>query len=193
MLIGVVGTFAAGKDTVAEYLVEKGFSHYSTGDLVRAYITDNQLGGLDRDNLRKIATKLRAEKGTGILVEMALADQSRPMVISGIRNPGEVNALKKAGGTLIAVDAPIERRYAWAKARGRLDDVVTSEDFKRQEAAEETDNPAAPQITAVIALADFDVANDGSLADLHQKIDTVLEHLEAPVKSVNEQQQSQKG
>lgn len=32
MIIGITGTFAAGKDTVADYLKEKGFEHFSLGE-----------------------------------------------------------------------------------------------------------------------------------------------------------------
>ncbi len=35
MILGITGTFAAGKDTVAEYLKTKGFSVFSLSDAIR--------------------------------------------------------------------------------------------------------------------------------------------------------------
>ncbi|HSH31675.1 MAG TPA: hypothetical protein VK963_03365 [Candidatus Saccharimonadales bacterium] len=175
MIIGVCGTFAAGKDAVAEYLATKGFLHVSTGDLLRAYIQKHQLGSLERDNLRIVANKIRAEKGGGYFAELALGRTRQPLVVSGIRTVGEVAALRQAGGHLIAVDAPINRRYQWAKGRGRLDHVTSVDDFKRQELAEEGHSPTDSQITIVISMANFNIANDGTLEQLHAKIDEVLE------------------
>lgn len=177
MIIGVVGTFAAGKDTVARYLEELGFNHISSGDVVRQYILDNDLGGLERDNLRIVANRVRAERGSEFFVREALKSSERPLAISGLRTSGEIEAVKDQGGIIIAVDAPINRRYEWAKARGRVDDSITPEKFKELEMAEESDKTTDCQISTVMSMRDFDVANDGSLAELHSQIDEVLKRM----------------
>ena len=38
MIVGVTGFFAAGKDTVAEILQERGFRHVSLSDIIREEI-----------------------------------------------------------------------------------------------------------------------------------------------------------
>ena len=35
MIIGITGSYASGKDTVASILQEKGFIHYSLSDILR--------------------------------------------------------------------------------------------------------------------------------------------------------------
>ena len=177
MIIGVCGTFAAGKDTVAEYIESKGFTHVSSGDVVRQYIRDNNLGGLDRDNLRHVANSTRAEKGGDFFVRHAIETGPRPLVISGLRSSEEVAAVKKEGGVIIGVDAPVTRRYNWAKSRGRIDDSITEEKFKEQELAEESDKPTDCQITVVMGMADYDIANDGTLEELYANVDEVLKRL----------------
>lgn len=177
MIIGVVGTLASGKDSVAEYLArDKGFTHVSTADLLRDYIRDNGLGGLDRDNLRMVANRLRTEQGGDFLVKLALSRPERPIALTAMRSPVEVQAIHEAGGHVIAVDAPVTQRYAWARARGRIDDAVTEEQFKEQEEAEIVNtDPNHQQITAVIAMADFNIANDSTLEELYRKVDVILE------------------
>lgn len=177
MIIGVVGTFAAGKDAVADYIASKGFTHVSSGDVVRQYIRDNNLGGLDRDNLRKVANSTRAEKGGDFFIRHALDSAPRPLVISGLRSSIEIEAVKREGGVIIGVDAPVSRRYGWAKSRGRIDDSITEEKFKQQELAEESDKPTDCQITVVMGMADYDIANDGTLEQLQAKIDDVLKRI----------------
>ncbi len=176
MIIGLVGTFASGKDTVAEYLeAKKGFEHYSTGDLIREYIKEHNAGGLDRKNLQDVGNELRAKYGSGFLVELAIKRGKPPLAISGIRSTGEAQAVYDAGGFLIAFDAPLERRYAWTKSRGRIDDAMTEAEFAAQEGREiSSDDPNHQNITAVIAMASYDIANDGTLDELFAKVDEVL-------------------
>lgn len=174
VVIGVVGTFASGKDTVAAYLANRGYNHVSSGDVLRRYIVDNNLGSLERDNLRLVANKTRAEKGADFFVRDAVEKWPRPLVVSGLRSSGEVEAIKREKGVIIAVDAPVTRRYNWAKARQRIDDNITEEKFKDQELAEESDKPTDCQISVVMSMADFNISNDGSLEQLHGQIDDVL-------------------
>lgn len=176
MIIGVAGTHASGKDVVARYLAEhRGFFHISTGDIFRDYIRKNNLGDPTRDLLHVVANQVRTELGADWSVRQAMANGQRPLVVSGIRNPVEATTLKAAGGFIIAVDAPIESRFKWFAARGRVDDDVTAERFKEQEAAEFSHaDPNGQRLGDVLAIADFDIANDGSLQDLHDKIDQIL-------------------
>jgi dephospho-CoA kinase len=177
MIIGVCGTFASGKDTVAEYIESKGFTHVSSGDAIRQYVRDNNLGGLDRDNLRLVANETRAEKGGDFFIRHAIASSPRPLVLSGLRSPLEIEAVKKEGGIIIGVDAPVTQRYQWAKDRGRIDDGITEAKFKGQEQAEETNQKTGQQITVVMGMADYDIANDGTLEELYTKVDEVLARL----------------
>ena len=157
-LIGIAGTFASGKDTVAEFLVRDfGYTHVSTGDMVRKVATE-KYGSIERPVLVKTATELRYENGAGALVSEALKE-ARPLVITGIRSLGEAKALKAAGGTLLFVDAPIAVRYERVKSRARDNEtLLTLEQFQ---ANEEKEMYAGPNDE------DFNIRGIGEMADIH--------------------------
>jgi len=179
LIIGLTGTFSSGKDTVADYLVKKGFFHLSLSDIVREEC--QKIGRYNsRDDLIKTANELRQKHGSGILAKMAL-ERTRgkeKIVISSIRNPGEVEELKRAGiFFLLAIDAPIELRYERAKKRGKIDDWVTFEKFKAQEEFERKGNEFQQQLDKVITLADFKSINDSTLEELYRKVDNILKEI----------------
>ena len=177
MIIGLVGTFAAGKDTAAEYLVKKyGFKHVSTGNIVRKLVRTNDWGDLGRENLQRVGNKLRREHGEGYLVEVAL-QEAPPLVVSGMRNPMEVQTLKEHGEVVISIDAPINQRWERAKARQRIDDALTVEEFVQQQKVEESPDPKAQNITSVIAMSDYSISNEGTLSQLEQQLDEILTRL----------------
>lgn len=135
-IIGIAGTFASGKDTVAHQLVaDHGYTHVSTGDMVRK-VAMEKYGSIERPVLFKTATELRYAFGAGALVLEALKE-ARPTVISGIRTLGEAKALLEAGGTLLYIDAPVEVRYERVKSRNRdAETELTLEQFKANEEKE---------------------------------------------------------
>ena len=157
-LIGIAGTFASGKDTVAEFLVRDfGYTHVSTGDIGRK-IAMEKYGSIERPILRKNAAELRYERGAGVLVEEALK-APRPLVITGIRSLGEAKTLKAAGGTLLFIDAPIEVRYERIKSRARDNETqLTLDEFR---ANEEKEMYAGPNDE------DFNIRGIGEMADIH--------------------------
>lgn len=178
-IIGLVGEPSSGKDTAAAYLVgTHGFIHISTGDLVRAYILENNLGETTRPLLQQVSTKLRQEHGNGYLAELALKETAPKLVVSGLRNLGEVEVVKAAGGKVLALSAPLEQRYRWAVERGRVGDKLTLAEFKRQQAVEEvSQTTGAQQVKAVIAAADHHISNEGTLEQLHHQIDQFLQQI----------------
>lgn len=135
-LIGISGTFASGKDTVAEFLASDfGYTHISTGDMVRK-IAQARHGSIERPVLLETAAELRRIEGAGALVIEALKEP-RPLVITGIRALGEAKALQQAGGTLLFINAPIEIRYTRMKSRSRDNETaLTLQEFTRHEARE---------------------------------------------------------
>ena len=173
--LGVVGQPSSGKDTVAEYIREHyGFTHLSTGDIIRKYVQDNNLGELTRPLLRDVGNQLRKEHGSDYLVQLALKDSHPRLIISGIRSVGEAETLKKNGGKLINIDVPIEKRYEWATARRRDTDHISFEEFKNQQLAEETNDTYAQNVQLVIPMADYTLENFGTLEELYKKIDELM-------------------
>lgn len=156
-LIGIAGSFASGKDTIAHALeADYGFTHVSTGDMVRE-AARRERGSIERPVLFEVANDHRHRDGAGVFVEHALV-KSRPLVITGIRSLGEAKALKSAGGILLFIDAPPEVRYERMKARHRdAETELSLEQFEANEQKEwhsgETD-------------ADFNLRDVKAMADV---------------------------
>ena len=156
-LIGVAGSFASGKDTIAHALeADYGFTHVSTGDMVRE-VAQRERGSVERPVLFEVANEHRHRDGAGVFVDHALK-KPRPLVITGIRSLGEAKALKAAGGKLLFIDAPAEVRYERMRARHRdAETELTLEQFEANEAKEwhagETD-------------ADFNLRDIKAMADV---------------------------
>ncbi len=82
------------------------------------------------------------------------------------------------GFVLLGVDAPIALRFERASRRSRIGDGTTLEEFARKEALENSNDPAAQQLTQTLALADVVVPNDGTLEELRARVAAAL-HIEA--------------
>ncbi len=135
-IIGLAGTFASGKDTIAHHLVDDfGYTHVSTGDMVRK-VAQEKYGSIERPILRTTAEEFRYSHGAGAFVLEGLKE-ALPIVISGIRTLGEAKALLQSGGTLVFVDAPVEIRYERVKSRNRDKETeLTLEEFRVNEEKE---------------------------------------------------------
>ncbi|NCU30649.1 hypothetical protein EOL73_03330 [Candidatus Saccharibacteria bacterium] len=162
-IIGITGTFASGKDTIAEYLVKDfGYTHVSTNDFVREAAM-KEYGSIERPILNKVATEHRKKDGPGVFVEMGL-DKPHPLVFTGIRSLGEAKIVKKHSGVMIYVDAPLEMRYERVTARVRDGEAhISLEEFKEREEKEMYAGPTD---------ADFNIRGIGEMSDI--KIDNVM-------------------
>jgi len=180
MLIGLTGRNAAGKGTVAEYLKERSFYYESLSDAIR---DEAKMCGreLTRENLISIGNELRQKLGAGVLAERILGklEQDKNYVIDSIRNPEEALALKKRGNFfLVCVEASAKKRFERIKKRGREKDPKTVGEFSKLEKMEaKSSDPASQQLEATIALADKRVVNDGTIEQLHRRVESMLREL----------------
>ena len=175
LTLGLVGKPCSGKDTVAAYLTERyGFAHVSTGDLVRFYIAEHNLGEPDRVLARNVANRMREENGADYLVRLALANETPLLVVSGIRAIAEAEAVQEVG-KIVCVNASVELRFERMQGRGRASDNITLAQFREQEAAEDANSSESAQnVLQVMALADHSVDNQGDLEHLQAQIDVLL-------------------
>lgn len=181
MIIGITGTLGAGKGAVVSYLVqEKNFKHYSARKYFGERMKEEGIP-IDRDTMADFANQLRKEHGPRYLFDelytQAVA-QGGNAVIESIRTVGEAEALKERGGILLSVDAPQEVRFSRIQGRGSTLDRVSFEEFKEQEAREmNSTDPNKQNISGVMRMADAAIINEGSLTELHQKMNACLETL----------------
>jgi dephospho-CoA kinase len=182
IIIGVTGTLGAGKSIVVEYLVKKkGFAHFSVRDFLLREIRKQGLPE-DRDSMFDVANSLRAAHSPSYIVdrlfEMARAEE-RNCVIESIRSPGEIISLRRKGTFyLFAVDAQPVIRYQRILTRNSETDRVTFEGFLEDERREMTSSdPNHQNLRKCIDMADVVLMNDGTIEELHQKIETALKGL----------------
>ncbi len=180
--IGVTGTLGSGKDTLAAYLVSKGFEHISLSDLIREELKKNNRE-ITRDNLVKEGNEMREREGNGVLAKRAIerTNEEKNYVVTSVRNPLEVKTLAGSGKfVLLSVDAPAELRFERIIARGRKEkDAKTFEEFKEIEDREMmSDNKSSQQIRACMNMAKFTIVNDSDVDTYFKKIDDLMPHLE---------------
>ena len=173
-IIGLTGTNGAGKGEVAAYLIGKGYTYFSLSDLVREELRKKEKE-VTRSNLIKMGTELREKFGPDILAKRIMKKVKHRAVIDSIRNPSEVKYPRKHEDfILLAIDAPVELRYERAIKRGRIESASTLEEFIEKEEEEMTDYEKGQQLLNCMKMADHTLINDGSLEDLHKKLEELL-------------------
>jgi len=182
-VIGVTGPNAAGKGEVSAYLGTLGFALHSLSDIVREEAAALGLPP-EREHLIRVGTMLRERGGASVLAERLLPRLGDRDVVDSIRNPAEVQALRRIPEfVLIGVHAPAELRFARSRLRARPGDPGTFESFLARERQENSENPAGQQLLATFALADRIVENDAGLDALHAKMDELIRSLGATTRA----------
>ncbi|OPZ11881.1 MAG: hypothetical protein BWZ10_02150 [candidate division BRC1 bacterium ADurb.BinA364] len=181
MIVGVTGLFCAGKDTFAAMLEKRSFAHISLSDMIRDEILRR---GQEITHERTVAVgnELRRRFGPNVLAEMALRRLEPTMntVVTSIRNPGEVAALRRAPDfAMVFIDAAPQARFERSARRGRAGDF---RDWGAFEAAEReqmaSDDPAAQQLAACRDLADLRLSNDSTLEEFEAKTVEALQRIQ---------------
>jgi dephospho-CoA kinase len=189
-IIGVAGTAAAGKDTVAELLCRLfQMQNLSSGDVVRAvtrhvYHLPPDFNPV-RDQLYEVANYMRNEIDPAAIVKLCVLEAQAMniprAVISGLRSMGEAEAIRHAGGVIIGVDADPHVRYERINSRARdAESQKTLEEFLKQDEYENrglSDSGPARGIRSIIESADLIISNAGSLEELELE----LQHSVAPL------------
>lgn len=177
-IIGVAGTAGAGKDTVSDLLCELfGFTNVSTSEAVRAVTRHVYSLPADfnpiRDQLYEVANFLRSID-PAFMVKLAIFQGEQQghsrILVSGLRSMGEADAVRAAGGTILAVDADVRTRYERIYMRGRDSEAQkTFEQFLEHDSYENKGLAAegpARGIQYIIDSADVTIANGGSMDEL---------------------------
>lgn len=180
MIIGITGTLGAGKTTTANYLKSRGFEHYSVRNFIAKEVKKRGLP-INRDTLVDIGNVLRAEHGPEFIV-LSLSKEAKrkdgDAVIESIRAVGEAVELQKDGAFLLAVNANPRLRYERSKLESNATAPESFEKFVEQEEREMfSPDPTKQNIAAVMLRADYQILNNGTIADLENQIDAALVHL----------------
>lgn len=189
MIIGVTGKICSGKDTFADYLIDKGFSVICLSDLLRDELRRKKKD-ITRDNLRSIGNELRAQYGSWILAKraMEIMKEGKNYVVTSIRNPSEIDFLnKRKDFVLINVHCTQKIRYNRIIKRigtkVKEDGVFKSfKQFQRFEMIEEDNNPNNQQLHLCAKKAKVVISNNSKKRDFEKRIDKFLTNWEDKLK-----------
>ena len=185
MIIGLTGENCSGKGMVADYLQKKSFYFYSLSDVIREELTSKGTE-ITRDALIKEGNNLRQKYGSSVLAVKTTAklQTDKNYIIDSIRNPAEVNELKKLTRfVLLKILSDPENRFERMKERNREGDPKTLKEFLRVEELEASNqNSAKQQLTACMKLADKTIVNDDQPENLYKKVDQLLQELQVEKK-----------
>ena len=183
MIIGLVGTIASGKGTVADYFCKRGFYYYRLSDVLRKKLKEEEKE-ITRTSLQDKGNELRKKLGNAALAKEAIKEfqdsKVENFVIDGIRNPGEVEELRKVRNFfLIGIDAPVEIRFKRAKERGRESATqsykVFLEEDKRDKGLNEPKN--GQSVSRCLKKANYVIINNKGLEELNEKIEKVYSNI----------------
>ena len=174
-LIGLTGTNGAGKGEAAAYFATKGYAYFSLSDVIRDELRERGETP-SRDNMIRAGNELRERFGPDVLARrtMAKVGGGERAVIDSIRNVQEIAFLRRQEGfVLLAIDAPLETRFARVGVRGRDESAGDLEAFRKKEEEERAGGASAQQIEACMAAADRIVINDGTIPEFRRKLEEV--------------------
>jgi len=159
MIIGLTGPMASGKSTVVDALKSQGFRHFTLSDIVREECAEHGKE-ITRDNLMATGQSLREEFGAGVLAMRALdkVDEISNWIIDGIRNPAEVQELRKHPNfVLIANTTPEDLIVSRILSRKRSDDTMDKAAIRAKLRREmgKGEPPEGQQVAKCIDMADY--------------------------------------
>lgn len=185
LMIGIVGPLASGKGAVAEYLKGTyGFVSFSLSYIVHEEARNQGLKDYSRQDLQDIGNNLRVQFGDQVLAERALEkfekDGIKLIVIEGIRNPGEVNYLKKHPHFyLLSVNAEMKVRFSRLSFRNKPWDPRNWKEFLKVSRRDlgKNENKSGQQVQKCMNMADYKISNNKDLATVYKQMERVIFHI----------------
>lgn len=178
MFVVITGTIGAGKDTVANHLKEEHDFVFASGSQIISSETKKRGLEVNRENMHKVANDLRANSSAGTVgLTIEKVHKAEKKVIGFLRSKNSVLYIREyePEAIILGIDAPLEIRYQRTQERNEHKDKMTFDEFKKFEAQEMiSGNPDKQNISYCLEHADYTIKNNGSLKDLHQKVDQVL-------------------
>ena len=194
VVVGVVGPIASGKGELVKTLETKDFARYSLSERIREELVKQGFEET-RENLQDMGDKLRQRYGDDALVLSTLEKVSKSgkrVVIESIRNPAEIVSLRQyLDAFILGISASQEKRFEHILARGRDGDPETWEEFKALDDREiAIQAESSQQVEKCLKMADRVIQNEGTLEDLRESIEGVLQDLGIEGVSVDKERET---
>lgn len=174
MLIGLTGLMGSGKGEAVNILKKLGFRHVTLSALIREEA--GRRGRAEtRDELVKTGNEMRAKGGAGVLAKLALEKVlagGGDWVIDGIRNPAEIEELRKEpDAKIIGLSAKKEMLVERILSRSRTGDAISRHEILKKIRREKGKGEPkdGQQVGQCLKIADKIIKNEGSLKELEEK------------------------
>ena len=189
LIIGVVGQIASGKGILVKYLTEKlGFTAFSLSSIVHNELEKKGSVKFTRQTLQDVGDELRRVYGDDVLAKRMLGQielncrgrlyvDPNKIVIEGIRNPAEIEFLKKNQNfILIGVKANRELRFKRVLSRGKEWDPKIYEDFLKVDRRDlgVGQNKSGQQVGKCLAYCDYILTNNKDIRNFEAKIQKLM-------------------
>jgi len=169
-VIILVGLARSGKDTAADYLVEKhGFSKYTFSDVLRETLEEKQLAPTKK-RMNELGDMLRNEMGMDAIARMLdkKINKKDKLVLVGPRSIEEINFFKQKFPELkvIKVTTGKDERFE----RRSVEDPQTEEEFYKRDENDKRNKG----FQKVLDSADFQINNFSEIEKFYSEIETAL-------------------
>lgn len=176
MIIGLTGSMGCGKGEVVKILQNLGFRYITLSSIVKEEAKKRGVFE-EREQLMDIGNELRKKEGAGVLAKRVLgkitASGYEKWVIDGIRNPAEIEALRKVENVfIIGISVNQELLIERIFGRGRSGDSKAREEIVRKIEREwgKGELASGQQVGKCMDMADVIVSNDGAIKELGEKV-----------------------
>ena len=173
-IIALVGLAGSGKSSAVEYLTEKGFPKIYFGGVIYKAMDE---AGIEKtwDNQQQFREEIRRREGKDFVIKRVVknihdlinAGQNK-IVLDGLYTWSEYKFLKHEFPGQVVVIAIVTPKYLrYQRMAKRIERPMQPHEVDQRDWSEiENLEKGGP-----IAIADYFIINDGSLEQLHQKID----------------------
>ena len=173
-IIALVGLAGSGKSSAVEYLTEKGFPKIYFGGVIYKAMDE---AGIEKtwDNQQQFREEIRRREGKDFVIKRVIknihdlinAGQNK-IVLDGLYTWSEYKFLKHEFPGQVVVIAIVTPKYLrYQRMAKRIERPMQPHEVDQRDWSEiENLEKGGP-----IAIADYFIINDGSLEQLHQKID----------------------
>ncbi len=183
--IGVVGQIASGKGELVNYLIkQQGFTSFSLSSILHADLKERGITEFTRKTLQDMGDELRKKFGNQVLAERAVGILKKRgvkrAVIEGIRNPGEIEFLKKLPEFfLIGVKAKREERFNRLLKRSKHWDPKDWNSFVIVDRRDlgVGQKRSGQQVGKCLAYCDYVLTNNKDIKDFQRKVKLLIEKI----------------
>ena len=176
-LVILTGMPGSGKSEVADAFHNAGFPVIVMGDVIRKEVERRGMDVNPKNN-KLVMLELRKLDGPGAVAKHCLESlrnsDSKVVVIEGCRSLAEVDVFDDYAEDvcIVCVHTSPKTRFSRLQKRGRKDDPQDWATFRERDLRE-----VSVGLGAVIALSDIVVVNEGTLEELRNKSNNLVQRL----------------